>query len=229
MSENPDAEGFVLAGGRSTRMGAEKALVRLAGEPLVVHALRTLRQAGLTVSIAGAHVPLGTYAPVVADTEPGHGPLGGICSALAVTAAVRAVFLPVDLPLLPSALIGFLLEKARKHDAAITLFDVSGFMQTFPAVIDRAALPILREALRNGRAKCLSAFQAAAQGLARPMQIIPLEQAFASPTLECAPLLRDCWFLNVNEPADLARAEACLSHTDATTSSPSTPAAPPPV
>ena len=135
MSMSLDAEGFVLAGGRSSRMGSEKALVYLAGEPLVAHALRTLRQAGCRSRIAGARSPLDSYAPVVMDSEPDRGPLAGICAALAACSASRAVFLPVDMPLLPAALITFLLEEARKEDAAVTVPKMDGFVQTFPAII----------------------------------------------------------------------------------------------
>ncbi len=213
MSVNNDAAGFVLAGGRSSRMGSEKALIHLAGEPLLVHALRTLRQAGLQVSIAGAHSPLESYAPVVMDSESDRGPLGGICAALAATAASRAVFLPVDLPLLPAALITFLLQEARSADAAVTVPQLEGFVQTFPAVIDRAALPWLRASLESGRGKCISAFQSAAEGLGRSMKIVAIEPALTNGTLARSETLPvKCWFLNVNEHEDLARAEACLTN-----------------
>ena len=121
----PDAAGFVLAGGQSSRMGQDKALLLFAGRPLVAHALSILTQAGLSASIAGARpsarAALEAFAPVVEDPEPGLGPLAGICAALASTSAHYAVFLPVDLPLLPPALIAFLLHHARITGQAITV------------------------------------------------------------------------------------------------------------
>jgi molybdopterin-guanine dinucleotide biosynthesis protein A len=192
-------------------MGSEKALIQLAREPLVAHAVRILRHAGLVVAIAGARSPLANYAPVVPDLEPDRGPLGGICTALAFTAANRAVFLPVDMPLLPPALVALLLEVSRDEDALITVPSVNGFTETFPAVIHRAALPWLREALECGRGGCFQAFQAAAAAMGRPLKIMPVEQAVRDGSLAItdAPPV-ESWFLNVNEPADLAQAEACL-------------------
>ena len=102
----PEAVGFVLAGGQSSRMGQDKALLLFAGRPLVAHALSIFSRAGIAASIAGvrssARTALEAFAPVVEDAEPGLGPLAGICAALASTSARYAVFLPVDLPLLPS-------------------------------------------------------------------------------------------------------------------------------
>jgi len=207
-----DAAGFVLAGGRSSRMGSEKALVEFAGEPLVVHALRTLRVAGLTASIAGARSPLECFAPVVADHEPDRGPLGGICAALASTEARWAVFLPVDLPLLPALLVTFLLQETQDEGTSVTLASVDGFAQTFPAVVDRAALPWLRSALESGRGGCFAAFQAAAERMKKPMKVVPVEQALhnkGSALRDALPI--ECWFLNVNATADLLQAEACLA------------------
>lgn len=209
MSFETDAAGFVLAGGRSTRMGSEKALVQFAGEPLVVHALRILSTAGLTTSIAGARSQLESYAQVVQDSEPHRGPLGGICTALASSAARWAVFVPVDLPLLPATLVAFLLQQAREEEAAVTVASLNGFAQTFPAVVDRAALPWFRAALETGRGGCFSAFQAAAEGLHQVLKIVPVERVVNDGRLadgEALPVA--CWFLNVNEPADLLRAEA---------------------
>lgn len=209
MSLEQDAVGFVLAGGRSSRMGSEKALVQFAAEPLVVHALRILRDAGLTTSIAGARSELGSYAPVVPDTEADKGPLGGICTALASSAARWSVFLPVDLPLMPAAVVTFLLQQARQEEAAVTVASWNGFAQTFPAVVDRAALPWLGSALDSGRGGCYSAFQAAAEGLGRVLKVVPVEQAVDDGSLVCSDALPvACWFVNVNDPADLLRAES---------------------
>jgi molybdopterin-guanine dinucleotide biosynthesis protein A len=205
-----DAAGYVLAGGLSSRMGIEKALVQFAGEPLVAHALRILRCAGLTASIAGAHSPLESFAPVVPDSEPDRGPLGGICTALNVTAARWAVFLPVDLPLLPPSLVAYLLEEAQETGVAVTLAEGNGFTQTFPAVVDQAALPALRSALQSGRGGCYAAFKSAAADLGKTVKIVPVEQSLKEGKLALAGALPTaCWFLNINEPADLLRAEAC--------------------
>src|ERR1700683_2167196 len=83
----PEAVGFVLAGGRSTRMGADKSLVLLDGETLLAHALGILREAGLAAFVAGGQPGLSALAPLVQDNRPGLGPLGGICAALASTSA----------------------------------------------------------------------------------------------------------------------------------------------
>ena len=116
-----DAAGFVLAGGQSRRMGTEKSLLDFGGRPLIAHAVGILAAAGLPVSIAGAHAEarsrLEPYAPLIPDTEPGLGPLGGICTALASTTAAYGVFLPVDVPLLPGSLIRLSFPACADHGA----------------------------------------------------------------------------------------------------------------
>ena len=204
-----EAAGFVLAGGRSSRMGQEKALVRLTGDPLVVHALQVLREAGLAASIAGGSSSLRAFAPVIEDSEPGLGPLGGICAALASTSARWAVFLPIDLPLLPASLVIYFLDHAQITGAAITVPSVNGYAQSFPVVVDRAALPRLRAELEAGRRGCFSAFQAAAESLGQSVTVLAAELAVQSGRIahpENLPAAR--WFLNVNTPADLRRATA---------------------
>jgi len=206
------AAGFVLAGGQSVRMGRDKATVSLAGQPLIAHALEILRGAGLTASIAGARAQLSSFAPVIADSEVDRGPLGGICDALGSTVAERAVFLPVDLPLLPSSLVTFLLEEAESSHAAVAVVEVDGFVQTFPAVIDRAILPSLRIELEAGRRSCLAAFQAAARALGRPQRRVPLNVALRTGhVVHPRRLPAECWFLNVNTEEEILRAEAYLA------------------
>lgn len=206
-----DAVGFVLAGGRSSRMGKDKALVDFAGQPLVVRAVGILEQAGLVASIAGARSQLGQFAPVVEDLGANArlGPLSGICSALATCSAQYAVFLPVDLPLMPASLVVYLLFHARVSGAPVTIPSVNGFAQTFPAVVDRDSLPVLQARLDAGDRGCFSAFQAVAAKSSRPLSVVPVEMLAQSGQVSHSHgLPATLWFLNVNSEKDLARAEA---------------------
>jgi molybdopterin-guanine dinucleotide biosynthesis protein A len=208
-----DAAGFVLAGGQSSRMGEDKALIRLANEPLVARALGILREAGLDASIAGARSSLDAFAPVVQDSHPDRGPLAGICAALASTSARYAVFLPVDLPLLPASLVRFLLHHARVVGGAVTVPSVSGFAQTFPAVVDRSTLPALETALKEGHGGCFSAFKDAAAQTGGRFSVPAVEMLVQSGQVNHPKDLPAVfWFKNVNTPEDLERAEFILAN-----------------
>ena len=206
---DPDAAGFVLAGGQSRRMGTDKALVAFDGQPLICRAIDILRAAGLPVSIAGARSPLDSYAPVVHDAEPGLGPLAGICAALKSTSALHAVFLPVDLPQMPASLVVYLLEHAWITGSTVTLATVNAFPQTFPVVLDRQTLPAFEQELAAGRRGCYSAFRRAAADLGQPIAELPVEVLVQSGQVTHPDANPPAyWFLNINAPADLHRASA---------------------
>lgn len=194
-------------------MGRDKALLPFAGRPLIEHALSIFRQAGLPISIAGARSPLLVdFAPVVEDISPGLGPLAGICAALASTPAEYAVFLPVDLPLLPPSLIVYLLHRAQATGQIVTVAAVSGFVETFPAILHRSLLPHLKGELLAGRNGCFSAFKASASALGKPVCSVAVELLVQSGHVAHSlgvPPFR--WFLNLNQPADLATAEELVA------------------
>ncbi|MGA9584023.1 MAG: molybdenum cofactor guanylyltransferase [Terracidiphilus sp.] len=212
-SDNKTADAFILAGGRSTRMGQDKALVPLAGNPLIERALTILSSAGFEPRIAGAKSDLSSFAPTLLDksSESGLGPLAGICSALASSTARYGLFLSIDLPLLPSSLVDYLLELAIATESAITGVSIAGFVQTFPVVIDRAGLPVLQSILRSNDRNCLRAFRAAADSISRPFSIQPVEVLIQSgQVMHPQGFAAAEWFLNVNSPVELARAETLL-------------------
>ena len=201
------AAGLVLAGGRSTRIGTDKAQLQLHGQPLAALALATLRQSGLSAAFAGGNPSLSRLAPIIEDPL-ALGPLSGICSALASTKSDLSLFLPVDLPLLPPLLLTCLLRHTVITHAPITVTSVSGFPQTFPSVIHRSALPTLERELEARRLGCFSAFQAAAAALATPLSVLPVEYLLqAGQIAHPASLPAAWWYLNINTPADLARAQ----------------------
>lgn len=202
-----EAAGFVLAGGQSTRMGADKALVEFCGKPLIAHAVDCLRNAGLPAQIAGARSDLASFAPVVHDPAPDRGPLAGICSALAQCSADLAVFVSVDMPILPPSALTFLAARAAITAQAVTLFAVNGYPQTFPVVVRRDALPALQADLEHGSRGCFAAFRAAAQACGEQIAVLPVEFLVQSGHLahpNALPASR--WFVNVNAPRDLQRA-----------------------
>lgn len=212
-----DAVGVVLAGGQSSRMGRDKALLPFAGRPLIEHALETLKAAGLSVAIAGAtpdaRAALAAYAPIIRDSERGLGPLAGICAALESTSTQYAAFLPVDMPLLPASLITYLVLRARVSESAVAVTTVNGIIQTFPAVLDRRVLPAVRAALHSEKRGCFSAFQTAAESVGQTIACVAVELLAQSGKVAhplCLPSAR--WFLNLNTPPDLGRAEQFAAH-----------------
>ena len=75
--------GYVLAGGKSSRMGTDKALVELAGRPLIARAVEKLRQICAEVHILSSNPELEVHAPLIGDLHEDCGPIGGIEAALA--------------------------------------------------------------------------------------------------------------------------------------------------
>lgn len=196
-----DAAGFVLAGGQSSRMGRDKALVEIWRIPLITWARLTLNAVGLDVWIAGARSPeLSSFAPVVPDAWENVGPLGGVCSALRQTEREWAVFATVDQPLMSSVLISGLLERARNGVQSVTVASVRGVAQTFPAVVRRSALGLLESKVEKGRLGCLAAFQSVGLQVVAAENFVPSE----------SPSLIDRWFSNVNTPQDLERVKSLL-------------------
>jgi molybdenum cofactor guanylyltransferase len=207
-----EAAGFVLAGGMSSRMGRDKALVQLAGAPLVAHAVAKLREIGLNTSIAGARAEaraeLSCFGAIIEDRGLGLGPLAGVCAGLAATSARYAVFLSIDLPLLPGSLPAAMLRRAWISGSAVALCSVNGFAQTFPAVVDRAALSVLESELQAGRSGCFAAFRAAATAHGSEIDVVAAEVlAQCGQVADPRGLPAAFWFLNVNTPAELERAQ----------------------
>ena len=206
------AEGFVLAGGRSSRMGRDKALVDLAGRPLIVWAVDALKDAGLSARIAGAQSDLGKFAEVIRDREANAGPMAGICAALAVSETERAVILSVDMPLIPASLIEYLVWDSAMTGRMVTLASVNGFPQTFPAVMRRAALTALEQELGEGRSGCFAGFCKAAASARETVRVVAAE-SLAQVGKVAHPLRLEParWFHNVNSQTELKRAEKWLS------------------
>lgn len=108
--------GAVLCGGASRRMGADKALVALAGVPMADRVAAALAAAGCApvVLVGGDAAALAALGrPLVADESPGAGPAGGILTALRALDADLVVVAACDLPLLDAATVAALVDPLR--------------------------------------------------------------------------------------------------------------------
>ncbi len=186
------AAGFILAGGQSARMGTDKALVPFCGEPLIAHALRTLRQVCAEVAIAGGAPALAAYAPLVQDDTPYQGPLGGIVAALRHTTRDWNLFLPVDTPFLPAEALRRLLTTRCSAETVAILAQPADHINPLVALYHRRALPTLGAELAAGRLRVRSAIESAG-----PVAFAQFPHAF-----------QQAWFRNLNTPADLLDASA---------------------
>jgi molybdopterin-guanine dinucleotide biosynthesis protein A len=185
--------GFVLAGGKSTRMGKDKAALSLSGRTLLETALEAVRAVADNVFILGSPELYGAYAPTIADVFPGCGPLGGIHAALQQTRTEFNLMIAVDTPFLSAGLLRYLAERALAAHAAVTAPVINAYPQPLCAVYSRAFLPIAERALKAGAYKIVPLF--------------PEDGTLLIPEAELKQVAFTAeMFENLNTPEDLERA-----------------------
>lgn len=108
---SPPWTGIVLAGGQSSRMGRDKALLRWGGVSLLDRASDQLRLAGAARVIVCGRDAEGSG---VVDVSPGQGPLSALAQLVAVLEDGNVLVVPVDMPLLSPALLGTLADTSMQ-------------------------------------------------------------------------------------------------------------------
>lgn len=186
-------------------MGRDKALLAFHGRPLIERSLETLRTLGFTPAIVGSRQDLAVYAPVIADNHPGMGPLGGIEAALASSSAELNLFLPVDLPLLPTGLLRWMMERARTTLALATIPRVLGSPQPLCAIYNVALWQPAKAALAAGDGKVMRVVGRAAKETGLRIDSFDVETVTASGAYS-TDMRQPYWFENLNTPQDFERA-----------------------
>jgi molybdopterin-guanine dinucleotide biosynthesis protein A len=145
-----DVTAFILAGGRSSRMGTDKALLSLGKQTLLERALDAAAIVANTVFIVGPRERYSRYGNVVEDVFPDCGPLGGIHAALCITQTELNLMLSVDTPLMGPDFLAWLLEQARASSALIAVPEALGGLQPLAAVYRRPLRAVAEQALKRG-------------------------------------------------------------------------------
>ena len=232
--------GYVLAGGKSSRMGRDKALIELAGKPLLRHAVKKLRRVCMDVRVLGANPNFAAYGPIVPDLHPDCGPLGGIEAALTHSTFDWNLFLPVDMPFFPSAFLHHWVRQTlveEKRGARLGMFTVDGVAQPTLAMVHRDVAPFVTSAIERGEFKLYPVMEEAGRVLAAKQGVL-LEMAFRNlpwndqstfwaasilygprqeawlGTTEFQQAAKHLWFANLNTLEEFSEAEKHLEALD---------------
>lgn len=142
--------GAVMAGGKSSRLGRDKALLTVNGETLLQRTVATVRRVTDEVLVLGPPERAAQVSgvEVVQDLVPGIGPLGGIYTALRARPGGAVLVVAVDMPLLNAALLRHLVELSDEADVVLPV--VEGRGQQLHAVYGPACLPHVERQIASG-------------------------------------------------------------------------------
>jgi len=217
--------GYVLAGGKSSRMGRDKALLELEGKPLVLRAVEKLRWVCADVYILANRPELEMYAPVISDLHDGCGPLAGIEAAFSHSEKIWNLFMAVDMPFLPVEFLeNWVKMVVEQESARISMFYVDGRPQPALCMLHKDVAPYVEKAVAQGNFKLLLVLKSAAEDLAMKQKMavntiflnlswsesgsLLLENGYIWKPTHAQQKTQHLWFVNLNTPDEFAAAEA---------------------
>jgi molybdopterin-guanine dinucleotide biosynthesis protein A len=186
--------GFILAGGKSSRMREDKAFLEFEGQTLLERAFTVVGKVSEGVAIVGDPAKFREYGKVLADVFPGCGPLGGIHAALVNATAELNLMIAVDMPFVSRELLAFLFAEAEKNDAVVIVPCIGKGLQPLCAVYRRDFAMAAESALRAGNYKIDAAFSTVS------VRVIEETELVAAGFSEQS-------FFNLNTPQDRRAAE----------------------
>lgn len=203
MKRHLEISAFVLGGGASSRMGAEKGLLEFANESLVLRTAKLLEPFVREVTVVGkpelySHLGLGVVPDRTfgagTDSSPVRTPLVGIATALSVTASPWNLILACDLPYLTQEWVEWLLDRVANSSAQIVMPRTSRGLEPLAALYRRECAAPIVAAIEGGIRKVTDA-------------IVPLRVEYAEEA-EWTALDPDHRVLNnMNSPEDYLEAK----------------------
>ena len=155
-----DIEAHILIGGRSSRLGSDKAFVEINGTSLAQRALETVRASGIASKVtfvAGSETQfafeaLTLDAPFIFDMVEGRGPLGGLHAALSYAQTEWIFLLACDYPFISPDLLRFLAGCISDEFGAVVLEQSDGRLQPLCALYKvEATRPVVNEIIKLPR------------------------------------------------------------------------------
>lgn len=196
--------GIILAGGYSRRMGSDKALLELGGQPVIARIATELAEITDNVLISCGEQEREEYSflqyPLVLDRYPGCGPLAGLHAAMSCSTTAWSLVVACDLPFASANFMRQLmvvLEQGVSTETPITATDIhaivavstSGRVQPLFGLYHKDVLPSLEIALRSQKLRVMDWLET-------------LNVLYASEIHESGSLDSTYALLNMNTPED---------------------------
>jgi len=149
MTNRISISGFILAGGKSRRMGTDKALLTFQEEPLLVHMTKLIEPFCDNLAISGQNLDYSTFGiEMIPDLYSDCGPIAGIFSALKYSVSDWNLLVSVDVPFVNEELFLFLISNIGEYDCVIPRH-ASG-VEPLIGLYHRRILPVIEEMIKSG-------------------------------------------------------------------------------
>ena len=151
--------GVILAGGESTRMGKNKALIEINGKRIIDRTVSLFREVFDDVLLV-TNTPLDYIelkVRIVTDLVSGKGSLGGIYTGLFFSSSPKAFFVGCDMPFLDRRVIQYFLGLAQTAD--IVVQRTKDYWQPLHAIYPRTLLKPIERLLQQGELKIIKTYQ----------------------------------------------------------------------
>jgi len=185
----------ILAGGQSSRMGANKAFVRVGRQPIIERVIERVSPLAdelvIIANVPSEYEQLGL--PTFTDLIPGKGPLGGLYTAVTRTREEHTLVVSCDQPFLNPELLRYLIDLREGYDIVVPL-SRGAYPQSMHAVYKKSCLEPIRRCLDADRLKAIAFFDDVRVRRVGGEEI----ERFDPDRLS---------FFNVNTPDDLQQAE----------------------
>jgi molybdopterin-guanine dinucleotide biosynthesis protein A len=193
--------GIILAGGKSTRIGANKPQLKIGKSHLIDRVLDTLSQFTSSIFIVASEDQIGLAesatprARMVKDIYPGKGPLGGIYTGLMNAETSYSLVVGCDMPFLNSDLIKYLIAGASGFDAVAP--KIGWMIQPLHAIYSKSCMPSIEALIREDQLQIIKLFNLVNTRYVTEKEIDQFDPDHLS-------------FLNINTEGDLLKAEVLI-------------------
>ena len=191
MTSGEEVTGVILAGGKSSRFGANKALSRIEGDRLIERLCRAVGSVTGRMMLI-THTPA-DYAFLElesrADLVPRCGPLGGIYTALRTAQTPLCLCVACDMPFIRPEFLEYMVEQSPGYDVVVPVND--GRMEPLCAVYRETCVPAIEDRIQSRRYKIAGFFDEV-----RVLRLVPGDGGFHDADM----------FFNINDRADYAEA-----------------------
>ncbi|MCG9969662.1 molybdenum cofactor guanylyltransferase [Pelotomaculum terephthalicicum JT] len=187
------ATGVILAGGKSVRMGTDKAFLKVGRQGMLEHIAGEFKKVFSEVLISGGSMETGRNLGlrVVADLIKGNVPLCGIHAALHAALHEKILVVACDMPFITAELAGFMIRQLEGYDVAVPSYGI--YRQPLFAAYSRSCLSAIEKSLSADRYKTDDFYSL-------------VKVNYVSMESLCPDIDIKTVYFNVNTPADLHKA-----------------------